>query len=187
MLVHIRIGMAVHDQQVLPTVVVIVQESSAKAYKGNGGFRDTSRIADVGKVARSVVVEDHVIIVSERRVDKIHMPVVLIVAGGDTHVGHLASGRVHRIAALVALIVKSTISFVDVEIVRCGVVRDGEVWLAIIVHVDEQRPESVISGRIADAKLFADIGERAVSVVVKKMVTFSLDASGTAHNGRPAV
>ena len=60
----------------------------------------------------------------------------------------------------------------------------SEVWLAIIVHVDKQRPEAVISGRIADAKLLADIGKRSVSVVVKEMVVFALDAAGAAHHRR---
>ena len=104
-LIHLRIDMAVHNQQIFPSVVVVVEEAIAKSDERKSRSSATpSLIADIGEVSRPIVLKDNVVVVGESGVHQIHVPVVLIIAGGDAHVGHLAAVSVQRIAARVTLI-----------------------------------------------------------------------------------
>src|SRR6185437_7080410 len=167
MLVHAGIDMTVDDQQIFPAVIVVIEKAIAKADKWNCGRGDASFVTDVGEIAGAVVAEDHIVIVAEVGVDDIQMPIVFVVSGGNAHVRDLASIGIQRVAALETFVGKCSIPFIDVEIIRRGVVGNQKIGLAVIVYIREQRPQAVVSGWIADSELLADIGKGAVSIVME--------------------
>src|SRR5580658_10168830 len=113
-LVHFRVGVAIDKQQILPAVVVEVKESIAKTDEGDGYARDTDLVADVVKISRSIIFEDYFVIVRERSGHEIHVPVVLIITGGNPHVRHFAAVSIQGEATGIALIFKRTVPFIDV-------------------------------------------------------------------------
>ena len=145
MLVHLGIDMAVDDQQILPAIIVVVEEAIAEADKGNGRLGDAGLVAHVGKIPVTVVLEQNVIVVGKVGVDDIETAVVQVIAGGNAHVRNLAPALVERIAAHIAVVLEGSIALVDVEIVGRGVISHQQVGLAIVIHVGKERAQSVIS------------------------------------------
>src|ERR1019366_3707139 len=81
-LVHFGIDVAVHFEQIEPAVVVVVDKTIAPANKGNSDLRDSHVVAHVGEAGVSIVVEEHLVVVSEVGVIEIDQSVVLVIAGG---------------------------------------------------------------------------------------------------------
>ena len=102
--VGLGINVAVGDEEILPAVVVVVEESVAEAYEGDSWCADTCLVADIGEGSRAVVAEEHVVVVGERSADDAEVAIVLVVAGGEAHVGNLAAVAVESEAAGVALV-----------------------------------------------------------------------------------
>src|SRR5438105_2288693 len=69
-----------------------------------------------------------------------------------------------------------------VEIVGRRIVGDQEVHPAIIVNVDEYGRQAKVSRGIGDTGLFADVGERAVAVVVEQVITLANKSARAAHH-----
>ena len=63
MFIHLGVHMSVRDQKILPSVVVVIEESIAKTYKGNSRRCDSGSIADVGESACAIVTKYHIKIV----------------------------------------------------------------------------------------------------------------------------
>ena len=179
--------MPIDEQQILPSVVVVIEKSIAKPHKRHSGHRHSDPVADVGEIPFSVIIEDQVIIVGKIRDRQIKVTVVLIVAGGNSHIRDLAAVPVHREAAQIALIVECAVAFVDVQKVRRRIVGHHQVRLAVPIDIHEEHAETVITVGVADPGLFAHVGERAVAVVMKQMVVLSLKSARTAHHVRPAI
>ena len=110
------------------------------------------------------------------------MPIVLVVSGSDAHVGDLAAIFIQRVAAHVTVVLECPVAFVHIEIVGRGVIGHQQVRLAVAIHIHKQSAESVVSVGIVDAQLFAHIGKGPVSVVMKQMVVFALQAARAAHH-----
>ena len=67
MLVHLRIDMAIHNQQILPSVVVVIEKSIGKADKRYGRLGDSGLITDIGEEPGSIVLKQHVVVVGKSR------------------------------------------------------------------------------------------------------------------------
>src|ERR1035437_38006 len=115
------------------------------------------------------------------------MTVVLVVSCRNAHIGDLAAIAIERISAFVTLILERSISLVHIQVVWSGIVRHQQIWLAIPVHVHKQSPEAVVSIGIVHSQLFADIRKASVSIVMKEMVLFALQAARAAHHRYRAV
>src|SRR5271167_17689 len=69
-----------------------------------------------------------------------------------------------------------------VKILRHRIIRDQKVDPAIVVHVDENRRQTVIAAGIGNAGLHAHIGESAIAVVVKQMIALARQPARAAHD-----
>src|SRR5271170_2076848 len=89
---------------------------------------------------------------------------------------------VQGIAGSVADILKSTVSLVDIKVVRRGVVRDEKIGFPVAVDVDEDGCQSIVSILISDTRFFAYVCEGSITVIVKEVVWLALETSRTTHN-----
>ena len=185
--IHFRIDVPIDDQQIFPPVIVVVEESVGKTDKRNGRFRDAGLIADIGEKTFSVILEQDIVVVGKVGIHYGKVTVVLVVSCRNAHIGDLAATLIERVSAFVTLIFERPIALVHVEIVRRGVIGHQQVRLAITVHVRKQSPQAVVSVGIVHPQLLADIRKISVSIVVKEMVPFTLQAARTAHHLHPAV
>jgi hypothetical protein len=71
MLVRLRIDVPVGHQQVLPAVVVVVDERVAPTEKGNRNLGDAQLVADVGQVAVALVAVERLVVVGEGGVEDV--------------------------------------------------------------------------------------------------------------------
>ena len=85
-------------------------------------------------------------------------------------------------AAHVNDVLEGAVVAIAIEIVRCAVVGDDEVGPAVVVDVGEDGSEAVAAFVIGDAGFEADVGEGAVAVVVKEMITFTKQPMGPQKN-----
>ena len=87
MLIDLRIDMAVDDQQILPSVVVVVQKSVAESHKRQCRRRHARPVAHVGQSCRvpSLRIDD-IVVIGEFGVHQVQVAVVLVVPRGDAHV-----------------------------------------------------------------------------------------------------
>src|ERR1017187_7232479 len=105
--------MAIDDQQILPAVVVVIEESVPEPNERNCGRGDTCFKADIGERSGTVVLENDVVVIGEGGVHQADVPIVLIVAGSDAHVSCLTPIGIKRIAIQVTAIIESAVAFVD--------------------------------------------------------------------------
>ncbi len=138
------VDVAVCDDDVLPAVVVEVEEGVAPAEKGDGRFGDSHLVADVGEVCVAVVAVERVVVVGEGGVVEVDETVVPVVAEGDAHGGSLAAVFVEGVTGGVACVLEGAVAFVEIEIVRRRVVGDEEIGLAVVVDIDEERGEAIV-------------------------------------------
>ena len=179
--------MAVHNQQILPPIVVIIQEPVSEAHKGYGRLSDTRLITHIREKAGAVVLEEDIVVVGKVGVDDREMSVVLVVAGGDAHIRNLAAEFVQRVSAFETLVLKRAVAFVDVQIVRRGVVGHQKVRLAVPVHVGKQSAQPVIAIGVVHAQLLADVGKGSIAVVVKQVVMLAFQSARPAHHLHAAI
>ena len=92
--------MPVGNEQVLPSVVVIIEEAVAESNKRNGGCFDSNLVADIGESPAAVVMKDDVIVVTKRGADDVEVSVVLVITHGESHVRDFASIPIEGKAAV---------------------------------------------------------------------------------------
>ena len=90
-LLYLRIDVAVCDEKVQPSVVVVVEEASTETEHIVGGDGDAGLIADLDEGALSIVVPEMVRGFLEIGYVEIEPAIVVIVAKRDTHGGHRAT------------------------------------------------------------------------------------------------
>lgn len=130
--------MTVDLKQILPAMVVIIDESVSPSDEGDCHLGDSTLIAYVSKVRIPIVVVEHLVVVGECRVKNIYATVVLVVAYGDAHRSGFSPILVQRISRRVAIVFKCPVALVDVQIVRRQIVCDNQIRFAVAVEVDEQ-------------------------------------------------
>src|ERR1700678_2946976 len=114
--------MPVGHEQVLPTVVVVIDELGGPAQKGHGYLRYTSGIAVVGVIGIAIVAIEHIVIVGKGGVEEIHPAIVLIIPYRNAHGGGFASIFIQSIPGGITVIFEGAVAFVDVQVVGGGVI-----------------------------------------------------------------
>ena len=59
MLIDLWIDVAVHDEQILPAIIVVIEEPIAKFNKGNGRLGNSGLVADVSECPLAIVLEQY--------------------------------------------------------------------------------------------------------------------------------
>lgn len=90
--------MAIDFEEVLPSVVVVVEEGGAPAEEGDGHFSDVGVVAYVGKVGVAIVAVEGLVVVGECGVEDVEEAVVAVVSDGDSHGCGLAALFVEGVA-----------------------------------------------------------------------------------------
>src|SRR3984957_12730743 len=71
---------------------------------------------------------------------------------------------------------------VAVKILGDRIIGDQQVEPAVVIHINKNRRQAVISPGVGDASLYAHISKSAVAVVVKQMVALARQAARAAHH-----
>src|SRR5258708_4006032 len=90
-LVYLRIDVAVGDENILPAVVVEVEELQAEAEKRNADGAEVGGAGKVGERAVVVVVKKIVGVVGEIGLCDVGPAVIVVVGGIDAHAGLFAA------------------------------------------------------------------------------------------------
>src|SRR6202043_768145 len=107
---------------------------------------------------------------------------VIEISEGDSHGGLRAAFFVKSEAALVTGVLERAVMAIAVKIVGSGVIGDDEVDPTVIVQVGENGCKAIAAFAIGYSGFQANIGKRAVAVVVEEMVSFAQQSHGTAEN-----
>src|SRR5882757_8275320 len=130
MIFDLLIDMTAGNEDVLPPVIVVVDETVAPAKKWNRIFGDAGLIACVTEIQIAVVPIQHLVVIGKIGVQYVEAPVISIVAYSDAHGRCLAAIMVDRITGLEAEILECTVTLVAVEIV----------WSRVICHQQLRLP-----------------------------------------------
>ena len=185
-LVYLRIDMPVDQEDILPAIVVVVDELGRPGKKGIRRRGNTDPRTDLCKGRISLVSEERLVVGGEGSGVEIDEAVIQVVADGQAHAGLLKAILVQRKTGIEALIFKRAIPVVDVQIVRRRIVGDQQVDFAVVIDIDESSGKAVVMVLVADARLVAHVGEGAVSIVMKEMVRLALQSAWSATGIGPA-
>ena len=128
-----------------------------------------ARIVKSSKIALAVVAIQHVGVVGEMRLEDVEVAVEIVVADGDAHAGLLHPVLAQRDAALERFFAERAVVLVAKEPARRRIAGDVDVGPAVVVVVRGHGGHRVRARGGRDARLPADVGERAVAVVVKEL------------------
>src|SRR5258707_14218309 len=162
--------MAINTKQIEMTVIVVVEEEGRPTEISHGRFTNPRWVRNICKKSAAVIVEEDIVVVGERGDEQIHAAVMIVIAHGDSHAGHLLAIAVIGDTGRNGDLFKRTVAFVAVKIVRVGVVRHEDIGPAVVVKILEDRLEAEIQLTVGYTGLFGDIGESAVAVVVVESV-----------------
>src|ERR1700674_3701875 len=182
-----RIDVAIGDENIEETVIVEVEEAGSPCEKWNRGVAEAGAEGNVGEISAAVVAVKGLVIVGEGGDEEVKLAVAIVIADADAHGSLCAAFFVNGEAAEVAYVLERAVVAVAVEIVRSGVVGDDQVQPAIVVEIGEDGSEAVATFAVSDARLQADVGERAIPIVVEEMIAFAEEAHGAAKNGDASV
>ena len=103
-------------------------------------------------------------------------PVCSVVRNGNAHRRLRPAFRVHRSAREQTHVLKRSVAFVVIQIIRAGVVGNIKIGPAGVLDVAPNPLHSEIVVGIVHAGLFRNFFERAVAFIVKKKIRFSRQA-----------
>ena len=84
--IDFRIDVSIDDQQILPSIIVVVEKPIAETDERHGRPTQAGTGAHIVERSAPIVAEDHIGVVGEIRVHEVHVAVVLIVSCCDAHV-----------------------------------------------------------------------------------------------------
>src|SRR5207249_8309283 len=128
---------ALGDQEILPTVIVVVEEAYAPSGVGHGDASDAGREAVVGESRVAVVLVEGVALVGKVRNDQIRPAVIIIVGEIDAHTGEGAAVAVDGDFGEEAHFFKGSVAFVVIEEFDHRVVGNEEINMAVAVVIGE--------------------------------------------------
>ena len=178
--------MAVRDHQVLPAVVVVVEEGGAPADVGKARRRGPRPEGDIARIVALIAIK-RVVLLGEVG-DEDAQPAARVVVG-DRHAhpallgAVLAHGNPHEEPRFL----EGPALPVDVEVVGGRVVGDVEVEPAVAVHVDPGDAKAEVAVGIADARFLADLGEGAARILAEQEIGGARQAPRSTLDGDAAV
>src|SRR5258708_2965445 len=95
-LVHLRVSMAVHHEEIEPAIVVVIEKTVAPTDEWNRGSCNTCPVAHVREAAVPLIAVEHLVVVTEVGDQKIHAAVVFIASHGNAHLANLPTLPLHR-------------------------------------------------------------------------------------------
>src|SRR6202521_6131694 len=130
-MISLRVGVAVGNEQIDPTVVVVIEKLSSpayirKAYRGHSGIVGNIR----ERIASNVAVK-HIVFIVEVGDEYIEPSVMIIVTHCDAHAPLLGAVSVDRQARFESDLAKRAVPIVMVEIIRRRVIGDENISPAI--------------------------------------------------------
>ena len=145
------------DEDVLPPVVVVVEEPCAPAREGERGPADAAGVGSIAEAPVPVVAEQPVALVRQIGDEHIGPAVVVVIAEVDTHAGERLPILVQRDAREQPLFGEGALASVVEQEAREGVVGHVDVDPAIVIVIGEGDAET-LARRARDARLHRDVG-----------------------------
>ncbi len=124
---YLRIDMTVDDQQINPTVVVVVKKLGSPTNVGQTYGSDFCCVRNIGKRSVPIIVVKSVVVVIEICNEQIEFAIVIIVAQRDSHASLLAAVFIYRRTGIETNIFESPVTIIVIEKVRCRIVCDVDV------------------------------------------------------------
>ena len=177
---HLRIHVAVGDENVGPAVIVVIEELHAKTQIGIADGAHARRARKVGELAIAIVVIEIVVIVGKVVLRDVGPAIAIIVGRVDAHAGLFSPVGTVGHACLGTDLGESTLAIVVIEQARRRVVGYVKIEAAVFVVIQPQHAQPVVASGV-DAELLRDIGKGAVAIVVVETVAAALQSA------RPAI
>ena len=183
-LLDFRIDVAVADQNVGPAVVVEIEEAAAPAEK----LRVRAEAGGEGGVFEGAAAE----IVIERRsvageigFHEVEIAIEIIIGGGNAHARLRFAVGTEGAAGFDGDVLESSVLLVVVERAGGGIVGDIDIGPAVVVEVGGENAQAVGAVGAQDSRGLADVGKRAVAVIVVENILAALKAGRAAGTITP--
>ena len=159
--------MPVCNENVLVTVVIVIQKADAPAEVAMCMLRDARRNRGINEKIVAFVVIERVSLILEVAYRRVKSSIVIVVGESGTHPCFFLSRVAAADTGKQSDFFKSAIASVLKEVVEILVIRDVNVGIAIVVNIPDGDSEPVRRRNVCKAVLF---GEGAVAVVMIKAV-----------------
>ena len=136
MFVNGWIDMPVHDHQIFPAVVVVIQKACAPAQKRNRHLAESGLESHVSKIAGAIIVIQDIRVVGKISDMKIDAAVIVVITNCQSHPCLLATIFVECNAGRITCLFKSSVTFVDVELFWRRVIDDNQIQQVVIVGMN---------------------------------------------------
>ena len=175
---------SLRHEDILPAIVVVVEETRAPARIWKCGATHARRVGDVSKRAVAVVAKQPVALVGEVGDEDIGTAVVVVVRKVHAHAGKGLSVLVVSHAGQQGHLGERAVSVVPEQERLHGVVGDVHVHEPVVVEISEGDAES-FADRTGNSGFLRYVGERAVAVVAIEDVGQSLEVVGVTVSAIP--
>jgi len=172
---------AVADENVGPAVVVHIKKTAAPA-EILRVLAQTALESRVLEIRPAKVVIQGGRVAGEIGFDEIEIAVKIVIGSGNAHAGLGLTVGAERTTSFDGDVRECAVLFVLIERARGGVVSDVNVRPAIVVEIGGEDTETERAIGFEDAGFFADVGERAVAVIVIENVFSAVEPGRAAGN-----
>src|SRR6266567_142413 len=162
-----------------PAVVVVIEKLSSPPHVRKTRLGHSGIVGNVGERILSDVAVKHIVFIVKVGNEYIEPSIVIIVTYRDAHTPLLGAISVDCEAGFESDLAKRAIPVVMVEIIRCRVVGDENIYAAVPIKVTGDDVQSVVADRVGNTGLLRDVGKRPVAVIMVERVTRSRQPPGT--------
>ena len=156
--------MSLRNEEILPSIVVIVDESKAPSRVELRRGADAGQRRDVVESPITVVLVEGIPLVGQVCHYNIRPAVIVVIGEVDAHSGKRLPFGVHRHSGLEADFLEGSIRLLMKEELGHRVIGDKNIHAPVVVVVGEGKPQGL--GRLVEPQLMRNLGEIAVAVVV---------------------
>src|SRR5580704_5734745 len=179
---NLWIYVSVHLKEILPAIVVVVEESAAPGYvlvvdADSGGKRN------VVEGAVSVVVVEIASVVGEICFENVEPAVAVVICNAHAHPGLLMAIFAVRAASDHRDVRERAVVIVVEK--NAGLRIDGDINIrpAIVIEIIGNGRNRIARAWLHDARLYGDVRESSIAVVVIEQIGVPGKATRTAHGG----
>ena len=163
--VNLRIYVAVGDEEIEATVVVVVEKARSPAQQLDCGRGEAGRGRDVGETHAALVAVERVRLGKKVGYVQVGIAILIVVAKVRAHARFDVAIAVVRHAGDEGDVLEGAVALVLEEHVRGLVVGDKEVAVAIGVVIGRHHAQAVIAIGGCHAGRLGDVGKRAIALV----------------------
>src|SRR6266851_5414468 len=150
---QLRIDMTVDDQEINPTVVVVVKKLGSPTNVGKTYGSDFCGIRDIGKRTVAIIVIKGVVVVVEICDKQIEFAVMIIVTKSDSHASLFAAVFIYRGTGVETNVFEGAVAVIVVKEIRRRIVCDIDIDQAIAIKIAGNNSQSIVTVRIGHARL----------------------------------